>query len=181
MRPLQKIAFVVVVLCQLLTLGAMIAKQEHLLQTGDVVLLKCEPIDPRSLFSGDYVILNYTISRFSEEEFQQLNRDDEEFQNRDTVYVALEKRPNSKFWNAAAISHDLKKLKAHYPVVIRGVMKSTWNYRIRYGVEHYFVPQYEGLRLERELADASVEVAVSDSGDSGIKRLFIDDREVVFY
>ncbi len=181
MRPLQKIAFVVVVVCQLLTLGGMIAKQERLLQTGAVVLLECQPVDPRSLFSGDYVILNYTISTFSEEEFQRLNRDDEYFQERETIYVALEKSQSSKFWDAVAVSHDLNKLKVQYPVVIRGVIKSTWNHRIRYGVEHYFVPQSEGLRIENEISNVSVEVAVSDSGESGIKRLFIKDREVAFY
>lgn len=181
MTPFQKVAFIIVVLFQLLTLGGMIAKQENLLQTGDVVLLKCEPIDPRSLFSGDYVILNYTISTFSEEEFRRLNRYNEYFQKRETIYVALEKGQDSKYWNAVAVSHDLKKLKAQHPIVIRGVFLSSWQYRIRYGVEHYFVPQDEGHWIEQELSNVSVEVAVSDSGDSGIKRLFIKDREVLFY
>jgi uncharacterized membrane-anchored protein len=182
MKPFPKIVFIVVVSCQFLVLGGMIAKQVHLLKTGDVVLLKCQPIDPRSLFSGDYVILSYTISRFSEEEFQQLNRYNEDFEPKDSIYVALQQGKESKFWNAAAISHDRKKFKAEYPVVIKGSIRARWQqYQIRYGVESYFVPQFEGRRIEREISNASVEVAVSNSGESGIKRLFIGEEEVKFY
>ncbi len=182
MRSFQKIAFIVVVICQFLVLGGMIAKRVLLLNTGETVLLKCQPIDPRSLFSGDYVILNYTISRFTEEQFRQINRDQEDFTKDDTVYVALQQEEGGKFWQAAAVSHHRKKLKAEYPVVIRGVVTSEWrNYQIRYGVENYFVPQFEGHRIEREFSNASVEVAVADSGESGIKRLFIEEEEVKFY
>ena len=59
MKSFSKIAFILIVVLQLASLGAMIAKRVHLLNTGKKILLKCEPIDPRSLFSGDYVILNY--------------------------------------------------------------------------------------------------------------------------
>ena len=182
MKPFQKIAFIVVVSCQFLVLGGMIAKQVHLLRTGDVVLLKCQPIDPRSLFSGDYVILSYTISRFTKEQFQQLNHDGEDFKQKNSIYVALQAGEESKFWNAAAVSHDRKKLKAEYPVVIKGSVRARWQqYQIRYGVESYFVPQFEGRRIEREISNASVEVAISNSGESGIKRLFIGAQEVKFY
>ena len=181
MKPFPKIAFALVVVFQFLALGGMIANREYLLRTGQVVLLKCQPIDPRSLLSGDYVRLNYTISNFSEERFRTLNRDNETFQQQDTIYVALEKPANSPFWDAVAVSHDLKKLKATYPVVIRGVFVSTWSYQVRYGVEQYFVPQFEGLQIEQEIRNASVEVAVSGSGESAIKRLFLNDQEVKFY
>ena len=181
MKPFPKIAFVLVVVFQLLALVGMIANREYLLRTGQVVLLKCQPIDPRSLLSGDYVRLNYTISTFREEQFRAVNRDNETFQQQDTIYVALEKPANSQFWDAVAVSHDLKKLKAAYPVVLRGVFLSTWSYQIRYGVEQYFVPQFEGLQIEQEIRNASVEVAVSSSGESAIKRLFINEQEVKFY
>ena len=181
MKPFPKIAFVLVVVFQLLALGGMLANREYLLRTGQVVLLKCQPIDPRSLLSGDYVRLNYTISTFREDQFRLFNRDNETFQQQDTIYVALEKTANSPFWNAAAVSHDLKKLKATYPVVMRGVFLFTWSYQVRYGVEQYFVPQFEGLQIEREIRNTSVEVAVSGSGESAIKRLFVNDQEVKFY
>ncbi|MCI0528439.1 MAG: GDYXXLXY domain-containing protein [Nitrospira sp.] len=181
MKPFSKRAFIVVVLLQVIVLIAMIAQRVHLLETGQVVLLKCEPIDPRSLLSGDYVRLNYTISNFDQTRFDSLNPDKEAFQINDTVYVALEKPSESPFWGAVAVSHDLQKLKAKYPIVLRGALQFLYPYRIRYGVEQYFVPQYEGLRIEQALDKVSVEIAISDSGESGIKRLFIEGQEAVFY
>ena len=181
MKPKQKLFFWVVVLCQLLVLGGMIVKRQHLLDTGQLVRLKCEPIDPRSLFSGDYVILNYTISTFSKDEWERLVKSPVKLRKNDTVYVALEKEKESPYWVAAAISPSLETLQQNHNVVIRGVLQNHWRKRIRYGVEHYFVPQFEGLDIEKQLAQVSVEVALSDSGESGITRLFIEGQEVQFY
>lgn len=179
--PFSKKAFGVVVFLQVMVLVVMIAQRVYLLETGDVVLLKCEPIDPRSLFSGDYVRLNYTISNFDPTRFDNLNQDKEIFKNGETLFVALEKTKESPFWEAVAVSHDFQKLKTKYPIVIRGTLQSLYPYRIRYGVEQYFVPQYEGRHIEQALDKVSVEVAISSSGESAIKRLFLDDQEVVFY
>jgi hypothetical protein len=57
------------VLCALLLalvqtgfLGWMIVGRAAVLRDGREVLLKVEPVDPRDLLRGDYVILNYEIS-----------------------------------------------------------------------------------------------------------------------
>jgi uncharacterized membrane-anchored protein len=181
MNSFQKKGFVLVVALQLLALSFMIYKRVDLLETGKTVRLKCVPVDPRSLFSGDYVILNYTISRFDSEKFTLLNRGEETFKQNETIYVGLVKGKDSVFWDAAEVSHDLKKLKNRYNAVIRGEVKSLYGYRIKYGVEEYFVPQYEGKKIEKQIKDVSVEVALSGSGESGIKKLFISGREVKFH
>jgi len=38
-------------------------KKETLLDDGKLILLELAPVDPRSLMQGDYMILNYGISR----------------------------------------------------------------------------------------------------------------------
>src|SRR3954468_14416646 len=48
---------------QLLVLCGMIAIKAIPYQTGDTVLLRVVPVDPRDLLRGDYVILGYEISR----------------------------------------------------------------------------------------------------------------------
>jgi uncharacterized membrane-anchored protein len=157
----------------------MIAKRMYLLQTGQVIRLKCEPIDPRSLFSGDYVILNYTISQLSSK-YHTYNIFNERFRRNQTVYVALQKVPEQVYWQAVAVSGDLRKLKERYPVVIRGVNRSRWGFDIRYGVEHYFVPQFEGKWIENEIRDVTVDVALSSSGESAIKALYIKGKKLSF-
>lgn len=43
--------------------AALIVQKEALLATGKPVLLQLAPRDPRSLMQGDYMVLNYAISR----------------------------------------------------------------------------------------------------------------------
>lgn len=102
------------------------------------------------------------------------------------MYIALDKHENDTYWYARAVSEDMGILKEKYPVVIRGktnqrFSKYSKNLFIRYGVETYFVPQFKGVEIEKNIRNVSVEVSVADSGDSGILRLFINDKEVTFY
>jgi len=47
----------------LLAVNGLVASKEWLLQRGDVLLLPLEKQDPRSLMQGDYMVLNYAVSR----------------------------------------------------------------------------------------------------------------------
>lgn len=40
----------------------MLLGKEHLLKKGDVLVLKLQPVDPRSFMMGDYMTLNYDIN-----------------------------------------------------------------------------------------------------------------------
>ena len=178
----QALLFVLVVVGQLLALGAVVAQREHLLQTGERVRLRCRPVDPRSILSGDYVELTYLISELHDAELRRLGGG-ERFDRGDTVYVALRRDPGEPAHHAVALSHRRARLPAD-AVLLRGIVRAAWTdyVQIRYGVEHYFVPQSEGERLERKLGDTVVEVAVSRrTGESGIVRLFVAGEEVRFY
>ncbi len=50
------------VLALLVPTGLVIQK-EHVLRSGQMVLLELAPVDPRSLMQGDYMVLDYAISR----------------------------------------------------------------------------------------------------------------------
>ena len=43
-----------------------VIKKEELLKNGQLVLLKLDPVDPRSLMQGDYMALRYKISDISD-------------------------------------------------------------------------------------------------------------------
>lgn len=53
---------IAIIVLQLSFIGYQISTNEHLLSQGELVKLKLQPVDPRSLLQGDYVILNYEIS-----------------------------------------------------------------------------------------------------------------------
>lgn len=61
--------------------------KEYTLRTGTEVILKTEPVDPRDLFRGDYVVLNYEISTLDLEE---IPVEDPYFEYNDRIYLVLE-------------------------------------------------------------------------------------------
>lgn len=179
---LKPILFIVIVLLQLGFLGLMIFDREQLKNNGTLIRLKCEPVDPRSLISGDYVILSYEISNFERDEVENLVKGPNDFDRGKLVWVALEKDAESEFWKPSAIANDREHLKGE-TLVLRGRTRGNWGSRLNvaYGLEQYFVPQYQGKDIENNLAETSVEVAVDDSGQSAVIRLFLEGEEVKFH
>ena len=54
--------FLIIVLLQVLLLTGMIGYRQHWVSTGERILLRTAPVDPRDIFRGDYVNLSYDIS-----------------------------------------------------------------------------------------------------------------------
>ncbi len=167
-----------VVLLQTAARAGMVALKHRTLVTGTPILLKTEPVDPRSLFRGDYVILNYAIGSLEYAEME----GDNGFEKHDAVYVML--RKGAEFWDPVSIH---RKMPVHGPesVVIRGEVQYSgiWTgnetrggINVRYGIESYFVPEGEGREIElpRNEGKVSIQVAVDDAGSAAIKAVLID-------
>lgn len=182
MNGKRKIIFIAAVILQAVVLLSMIAKQELLLKNGTKVMLKCVPVDPRSLFSGDYVRLNYEISQISKGETEKEKAEFDEFSTDDTIYVALVKNKNDQYYSIADYAKTHDKLGGEYHVVLKGKVEDVYStLHIRYGLETYFVPQNEGKEIETDMAEVSAEVSIADDGRSALSRLFIGGKEVKFY
>ena len=178
----------IVVLLQTAALIAMVGMKQYTLNTGTPVLLETEPIDPRSLFSGDYVILNYKISSL---DLNQIGKDNREFKPHDTAYVTL--KPGKPYWEPVSVEREYAAPPAGN-VVIKGEViwssNSFWNQttqkeetgkflRMRYGIENYFVPEGEGREIERRVVDGvqqkiDVRVAIDVKGNAGIKAILVN-------
>lgn len=171
---------ILVVVLQTAALAGMVAVKQSTLITGKPVLLETAPIDPRSLFRGDYVRLSYTISRL---EYSAVEGD-EDFKRRDKVYVVL--RQGEKFWEPVSI-HRNRPAPGPDAVIIRGEVQYPGFWRdgenrdginVRYGIENYFVPEGEGMALERpaEGDKVTILVAVDEDGASAIKAVLVADK-----
>ena len=106
---------------------------------GTPVILKTEPVDPRSLFRGNYAKLNYTISTID----KSLAR--ESLRQGEIAYVTLQEVNGE--WTAISVSRyrpDTGKL-------IRGriVTEIADKYQLRYGIEAYFLPLEKAKILEQ--------------------------------
>jgi uncharacterized membrane-anchored protein len=177
-------ALLLIVVIQSLVLIIMIANRQAVLSSDDVVVLETRPIDPRSLFRGDYVRLNYEINNLQLHELS----GDKHFKVNDTVYVVLEKQ--GEYWESRAIYLHRPELLTGQ-LMIQGVVKRVdsrrWDsaknvysditsLQISYGIENYFVPEGEGLKLERpEPGDkVTLEIALDKSGHAAIKTLLLN-------
>ncbi|WP_429091866.1 GDYXXLXY domain-containing protein [Aeromonas veronii] len=64
MKPFtRQLALLLSGLAILAGINATVWRYEHAMSSGEVVLLRLAPVDPRSLMQGDYMRLNYEIAR----------------------------------------------------------------------------------------------------------------------
>lgn len=184
---MKKSLLLVVVVAQSLALIIMIGRKQYTLNTGTEVILETLPIDPRSLFRGDYVILNYAINTLRSPDLPGVAG----FRVNETIYVRL--RQGEPFWQPVSVHREMPSPAAG-EVVVRGRVvfanpgavdpesgqrEPYQELYVRYGIESYFVPEGEGRELEqpRQDAELSMRVAVDRFGNAGIKAVLINGQE----
>lgn len=169
-------------------LFAMIESRASILRSGAEVRLAVVPVDPRDLFRGDYVVLAYAIGTLDAKKLgiaDDLKRGEE-------VFVSVKPGVDG-LAEAVAMSRTLPAPSSGVQT-LKGKVTATRaclpnpngqpdcsagarGVRIAYGLESYFVPQFEGLAIERtERKRIEVVAAVSADGPSAIKRLLMDGK-----
>jgi uncharacterized membrane-anchored protein len=168
----KKKIFIIIGIFWLLVIGGFVVFKEFTLKTGEEVLLKTVPVDPRDLFRGDYVILRYEISRLDIEEnlidASQIKEDDD-------IYVILAIGEDKKGKVQQVVFQKPNKGK-----FIKGVVKDIENssIEVEYGIESYFVPEGKGKEIERNLGDIYTKIALDKNGRAVIKALILDEEEI---
>ncbi|MCB1477354.1 MAG: GDYXXLXY domain-containing protein [Tepidamorphaceae bacterium] len=170
-----------ILLIQMAVPGYMISDRAALLKNGREITIKTVPIDPRSLFRGDYVILRYDISRIDLAGFDA----PEDIREGERLNAVITPAGEGE-WKAVSLSRDWPQAVANSDAVLTGHVASVYGAsgsrtaRMRYGIESYFVPEGEGKKLEdmvRERA-LSVIVAVGEDGRAAIKGLVMDGQRI---
>jgi len=134
-----------VVVAQVAVLVSMIVLDAAPLVFGERIKLQTAPVDPRDLFRGDYVVLEYDFNRFGPDRVQGLSHSRDydwfysEVEGRD-VYVSLTPKGDHYEASGAAIERPSS------GPYLRGRMISP--YRLECGIEAYYVEEGEGRRLE---------------------------------
>jgi uncharacterized membrane-anchored protein len=160
----------------------MVYERDRLLKSGRELTLAVHPVDPRDFFRGDYVTLDYDISRLTKSNTES----DPEFSGfviGTAAYVTM--APNSEGgWAAKHIGSIYPSKVGPGEIVLKGKVLSTWPDQggansvatVRYGVEQYFVPEGTGRDIEGKIRDHKIEaiVAVGNDGTAVLKGLVID-------
>ena len=94
--------FIFLVLLQVALLVGIIAYRHYWVATGERVLLRTAPVDPRDIFRGDYVSLRYDISTLDLDGLGAKGS----FKPNERVYVLLEKTQDGVF-SAVSVSRGL--------------------------------------------------------------------------
>jgi len=63
MKPLTRILVIVNLIIVLVYTVYYVQAKETILAEGELLLFELAPVDPRSLIQGDYMVLNYALSR----------------------------------------------------------------------------------------------------------------------
>jgi uncharacterized membrane-anchored protein len=157
-----KAKYYAIVGCQLLVLTGLIAQKQVTLITGTTVLLKTVPVDPRDMFRGDYVTLNYDMSRLERWQFG-----GETFRKGDSAYVVLQ--ADGRYWRATRASHTPPSDGTLF-IAGRVTRASSDSMSVEYGIESYFVPEGKGRDLERAAGHGLVvEAAIDRRGHAAIR------------
>lgn len=171
---MKKNSALIVAACvlQVMILAVMVTAKYLPLATGREILLRVAPVDPRSMFRGQYVALSYPDLRpldpgALETDFSL----DTEFRRGDPFYVSLEQ--DGRYWKPVAIRTE----PPSDGLFIEGLLRYRWSggqIDLKYsGIQAYFVNPQRALELERMVSDRKVEavVAVTTSGKVALKDL----------
>ena len=156
---------------QSLLLLAVASWNEFSLRTGTVVLLEVQPVDPRDLLRGDYLVLNYKISEIPSSMLN-LSASDATY-NGAKVYVWLEKKGSYHVVKKAT----LQKIKPELgDLCLEGRLSQgragSHYFHINYGLESYFVPEGTG----QPVGTLTAKVAITHSGTARIKEILINGK-----
>ncbi|NTW22195.1 hypothetical protein HGA34_01460 [Candidatus Falkowbacteria bacterium] len=200
-KPTSKQLFLASILLQLFFLLFLVISNQLIMVSGKEVFLRTAPVDPRSLFQGDYVILSYAINRISLSDVSVSKEDSAGLAQGATVYVGLATEPGQKYSHATTVTldrpsqGDFIRGKVQYvdyyqgkvdclpgsDCILKQESKPT-SIRVAYGIESYFVPEGKGRELERVnrrgASPMLVGVSVGSNGQGLIKSLSIDETVI---
>jgi uncharacterized membrane-anchored protein len=179
----KAVLFGVAILVQCALLVLMVSDRVQILREGREVTLQTQPVDPRDLLRGDYVVLRYDISQLPAGALA----GQPSAERNPIVFVKL--APNAAGLYEAVSVHATPVAVNAPEILIRGRVTYSCGsanrtfcdkLTIRYGLESYFVPEGEGKKLEqaRNQQKLRVVAAVLPSGRAAIKRVLLDGEPV---
>jgi uncharacterized membrane-anchored protein len=130
--------------------------------TGTEIRIKTVPVDPRSMFRGNYARLRYEISRIQSPDLG----GNEEMRKGEVIYVSLSESVDGLYqYASASLVAPADGIFLRGRVFDQDYESEVIYYRVKYGVEAYFAPKDKALQLEKDLRDGGVAVLmVADSG-----------------
>ncbi len=153
---------ILAILLQFVVLTGMYVNAALPMWTGSEIRVKTIPVDPRSMFRGNYARLSYEFSRLQRQRFPENSL----LRNGEVVYVVLQPDADGVY---AMSRVSLEKPRGE--LFLRGRISSRYNmmrgvgsFQVKYGIEAFFAPKQKALQLEQALRNGGVAVLMLSSG-----------------
>lgn len=166
--------FYAAVAVQFAVLVAMILQSFSILASGREVRLKVVPVDPRSLISGDYVILSYDLSTVTASVDAP-----GKYRVGDAVYVRL-----TDVVGGLSEGGEVADRPFASGLFLRGTVRQAWEHsdsaqrlRVEYGIESWYVPEGTGREVERKAREGRLVAVLAVTGDGRSALKAIEERE----
>jgi uncharacterized membrane protein/uncharacterized membrane-anchored protein len=170
------------VVLQVATIGWMVWHHQQPGDSGERIVLRCRPVDPRDLLKGEYVILRYDFSNATEAqhrallaEFKSLHPGPKDTGSGEaqlwnlpadsTVFVPLTRTPEG-----TVTAGDPTLTRPSQGLYLQGLTRYT---ELRFGIEAYYVKEGNGKKWE-DLArkgELAAEIGVLPDGRAGLVSL----------
>jgi len=169
---------IIVVLVQMAILAVMVLNSYAVIFWGEKLLLKVEPVDPRSLFQGDYVRLGYSFSNLDLSKIEH-DLDPQKITFQEKLYLVLEKKEQT--WEVVRATTDKSKVKGLTYIQSRILYASAGELtdqqekeikesgsepplntlHLKLPIDQFFVPEGKGLEIEERIRDGEVYAQVA--------------------
>ena len=167
---------------QVATIGWMVWHHRQPGDSGERIVLRCRPVDPRDLLKGEYVILSYDFSTVTKDhergllaEIPQLlptpngsGATERQFWDLPwdmTIYVPLKRLPDG-----SALAGEPTFRRPKDGLYLQGLTRGS---QLRFGIEAYYVKEGEGRKWE-DLArrgELAAEIGILPDGRAGLVSL----------
>ena len=152
----------VAVALQICVLVGMVVQASTPLWAGREIRVETLPIDPRSLFRGNYARLNYEFSSLPESTLSEFLG----LRVGEVIYAVLEQDEEGIYRLSNVVLEPPPE-----GVFLRGRLTTEYApLRAEYGIEAFFAPKEKALQLERDLVGGGVALLmVTDDGRVALK------------
>lgn len=183
-RPLSRRLLVAACVAQVAVIGYMVWNHLQPLRHGERIVVRAEPVDPRDMLKGEYVILGYDFARISDKDAKLLSaqlgapndadEDTRKWLPKDTtVFVPLVKKTNGE-WTGGKPTL----VRPSEGLYLQGLTGYRWRggNELRFGIEAYYVEEGKGAAWEklRNTGLLKVTIAVLPNGKAGLVSIDAD-------
>ncbi|BAV45788.1 Uncharacterized protein MLTONO_0885 [Mesorhizobium loti] len=178
------VSALVLALVQIGFLSWIIAGRAAILRSGKEVLLKIEPVDPRDLLRGDYIILSYSITRIPVKMIANIPAD--KFSSDDTSIMVRLKKGADGYWAPTTAWFGRPPAPAAADEAdIAGHVAAGWDLREEgatiapdYGIERFYLPEGQGMAIQNDMRvrPFGIRLALASDGTAQIKALVDGDK-----